>query len=113
MRSILALPVSPRCFSGLRVRARTLNRRPASRARTTPPPWRPVAPTTAINGSWFMACLPLSLVTGGRMSPRVGSRAIRCDEDLHRARVPESLESGGGVVDAGDLGSEIGDLEPS
>jgi FAD binding domain len=39
-----------------------------------------------------------------------GSRATRCDEDLHRARVPESLESGRGVVDADDLGSQIGDL---
>jgi FAD/FMN-containing dehydrogenase len=39
-----------------------------------------------------------------------GSRTTRCDEDLHRARLPESLESGRGVVDAGDLGSQIGDL---
>jgi hypothetical protein len=41
---------------------------------------------------------------------RAGSLTIRCDEYFHRARVAESLESGGRIVDAGDLGSQIGDL---
>src|SRR5712691_11212311 len=40
---------SARCLSGLRVGARTLNWPPARRARTTPPPCCPVAPTTAIS----------------------------------------------------------------
>jgi hypothetical protein len=44
---------------------------------------------------------------------RAGSRTIRCDEDLHRARVPESLESGGSVVDARYVGSQIRESEPS
>src|SRR5712691_7006655 len=39
----------PRCLSGLRLRARTLNWPPACRARTTPPPCCPVAPITAIS----------------------------------------------------------------
>src|SRR5881296_1346853 len=38
-----------RCLPGLRVSSRTLNRPPAWRARTTPPPCCPVAPTTAIS----------------------------------------------------------------
>src|SRR5258706_2581265 len=40
-----------RCLSGLRVSARTLNCPLAWRARTTPPPWCPVAPITAISFS--------------------------------------------------------------
>src|SRR5882724_7857711 len=40
---------SSRCFSGLRVRARTLNWLLACRARNTEPPCCPVAPITAIN----------------------------------------------------------------
>ena len=40
---------SSRCLSGLRVSARTLNCPRACRARTTPPPWCPVAPITAIS----------------------------------------------------------------
>lgn len=45
--------------------------------------------------------------------PRAGSRTIWGDKDLHRARFSESLESGGGIVDARDLRSQIGDFEPS
>jgi DNA-binding CsgD family transcriptional regulator len=40
-----------------------------------------------------------------------GSRTIWCDEYLHRAGVPKSLESCGGIIDARDLGSQIGDSQ--
>jgi MFS family permease len=41
------------------------------------------------------------------------SRITRCDEDLHGARVAQSFEGRRGVVDPGDLGSQIDDLERS